>query len=413
MRSQIRHLLLDSVNKEDALHELETSFYENLKENAKQEPILMDRLLAYPTVEAFLREDDENLSYDLSILLTNILDDLDYLLMLRFDQIEDGVKAEMIHGNLTKGVLADMQKSGIVRLSKDPLTEDEVEEFYMDLFLELDQKRQAFYDEAMRAKPQDFYEAGQKNVEAYKEKHHLLMDDYDFTERFRELFNERAFTAMVARKVYELIRYHSRYELEELEDGEAEAEEDPEEDFLQNSDLEDVPARPQEAEALLVPCGDLKAEDYERVYDLLYEYNGRRVLPTDEGGQEEAYWGTFSDDFQDLLNDYFTEVLEQTLQYFIKEKPQEYASFARFYHLSEEDRKDPVKLIEASDDLNMRLSMIRDELWENLTEAPVMPLYSMGETLVKRMEPDPEEVKSFDRAEEEKAFEALQRKLDT
>lgn len=392
MRDQIRHLLLDSVNKEEALRELETSFYENLLENEKQEPILTDRLSEFSTVEAFLKEDTDDLSYDLSILLTSILDDLDYLLMLRFDQIEDGVKAEMIHGNLTKGVLADMRSKGIIHMTKDPLTEDEVEEFYMDLFLELDQKRQEIYDAAMNSSPLAFYEAGRKNVEAYKEKHHLLMDDYDFVVQFRSLFDERVFTAMVAKKVYESIRYHSRYELEELEDDEEDAEE---EESLLNQDLEDLPKGPQEAEALLVPAGDLKPEDYERLYDLLYEFNGRRVLPTDEGGSEEAYWGTFADDFQDLLSDYFTEVLEKTIHYFRSEKPVEYASYARFYHLSEEDRKDPVKLIESSDNLNTRLTLIRDELWENMTEAPVMPLYSMGEQLTVKEEPNAEEVKQY------------------
>ena len=392
MRDQIRHLLLGSINKEEALHELETSFYENLKENAKQEPILMDRLSEFSTMEAYLQVDTEDLSYDLSILLASIADDLDYLLMLRFDQVEDGVKAEMIHGNLTKGVLADMRSKGIVRMSKEPLTEDEVEEFYLDLFLELDKKRQEIYDSAMSASPEEFYEAGLRNVEAYKEKHHLLMDDFDFAEQFRTLFDERVFTAMAAKLVYESIRYHSRYELEDLEDDE-EAEE--EEVSLLNQDLENLPVGPQEAEALLIPAGDLKPEDYERVYDLLYEYNGRRVLPTDEGGQEEAYWGTFSDDFQDLLSDYFSQVLENTLQYFLKEKPVELASFAKFYHLSEEDRKDPVKWVEASDNLNTRLTMIRDELWENLTEAPVMPLYAMGEQIVQREEPKAEEVKQY------------------
>ncbi len=152
---------------------------------------------------------------------------------------------------------------------------------------------------------------------------------------------------------------------------------------MDDDDAEDAygqpdPNQPSEDDIVLIPDGDMSPDDYTYVYELMNEYTGHRVLPTDDDRVTEAYWSVYQDEFGDLLTLYMIQVLEDTINYFSTQQEIKYDSLARFYHWNQEQRKAPSYILSTSDKISYALSDLQEKLWSDFSDSELMPLYEKG-----------------------------------
>ena len=213
------------------------------------------------------------------------------------------------------------------------------------------------------------------------------MDEQDFNRYYLETFDKERLRELFAKKIFESIRYHSRYVLESTSDEEDELPATPD-DIFSVEDPEDLAEamgndRTQD-DGVLVAAGDLHPEDFSFVYELLTEYNGHRILPSDDEWSCEAYWETFGDEFSELLGEYMIAHLEETIRYFNEQRPADYATLARLYGWSRETRQNPEVILSSCDKISFFLSDLQEMVWEDLLEEDLMPLYEMGKALAQK-----------------------------
>ena len=114
------------------------------------------------------------------------------------------------------------------------------------------------------------------------------------------------------------------------------------------------------------------------------EYNGHRILPSDEEWNGSAYWETYGDEFAELLGEFMIEHLERTIRYFNEKRPADYATLAKLYGWSRESRQNPEVILSTCDNISFFLSDLQERLWEDLLEEDLMPLYLMGEAMSRK-----------------------------
>ena len=113
---------------------------------------------------------------------------------------------------------------------------------------------------------------------------------------------------------------------------------------------------------------------FDYVYELMQEYTGRRVLPSENEWSDQAYWTTYQDDFQELLGFYILDHLENTMQRLEEERTKEYENFGRLFGLDKQDRGDPEQILSHCDKINYYLTQLNEELWSEFTETKVKDL---------------------------------------
>lgn len=395
MIEKVKQLLLAGIDGEALIGEISAHFYESVEDNRKEGSALYEDMGAYKTLRDFFSMETEGLSYEDELLLDDLMDDIEYSLQVRFDLVEDSVKKELIEGKYASEVRREMKEKGIIpfdiqRGASRKLTEDEVEEMYMDAFREFDDVRGAIFREIMKISPAEFYEKGEDSILKDKKKNHLLMDERDFMDEYKEHFDMEKLQALFARGIFEAIHFHRKYELEILDLSDQPK--DPDEDYYENDeymsdeDMDKILSAPSESDGVLEPVGDLDPYEYTYVYELLNEYTGHRVLPSDDERVSEAYWSTYADSLGDMLGMYMIQVLEDTIRDLNERKPIQYDSLAKFYHWNMEQRKDPEVILSTCDRISFALSDLQEKIWMDFNEADLLPYYQKGEKLTENFD---------------------------
>lgn len=391
MLKKIQDLLVQGIDGKALADDICAHFYETIEDVRKEHPVFYERLGAFDTVKDYLGMDPKELDYDEVLILDDLYADIEYLLQYRFDIVEDAVKKDILEGTMTSGVLKDMKSHGVFPIS-GKLTEDEVEEYYLEAFQNFDRIRQKIYDELTMMSPQAFYEKGQEVGESFKKKHKLLMDERDFVELFKECLDMEQLEKLMARRIYEAFHMHRRYQLEiiDLSDEPEDPDEEsrdlrvshafPEDEYSEN---EEETLMKELSEGVLEPMGDLDPSDFPYVYDFMNEYTGKRILPSEDDRVTEAYWETYADAFGDLLGLYLIDALEETIHILDTERTIAYDSLARYYHWNQEDRKNPEVILSTCDKIGYMLTDIQQTLWSDFNERQLMPLWEEGRLIAE------------------------------
>ena len=394
MTEKIKELLIRGIDAEKLLRELSLHFTEEMENVLAKDPVLKAYTENTKTLREFFAADDPDLTDEARDLIDSLNEDLDYELMYQFDLVEDAVKEDLLTRKMASAVRADMRKGGIVPLHpNDPLTEDQVEEFYIDAFRSFDDVRIRIYEGVLDLSPNEFIDRGREARDEFRKARGLAMDEQDFNRQYLDTFDKERLHQVLARKIYDSIHFHSRYVLESIGDT-AEAEDDPEEespfrnDAWQDPFQEEDPAypagiSPDEEDGVLVADGDLHAEDFTFVYELLSEYNGHRILPSDDPLASRAYWETYADEFAEVLGEYMIIHLEETIRYFNNYRPADYGTLARLYGWSKESRQNPEVILSTCEKISFFLSDLQERLWGDFLEEELMPLYKLGESIAK------------------------------
>ena len=386
MTEKIKELLIRGIDAEKLLGELSLHFAEELEGPLKASPALKAYMDRSKSLREFFTAQDENLSEDDLDLLDDLNEDIDYELMYQFDLVEDAVKDDLLHGKLASEVRKDMRKGGIVPMRpNEPFTEDEVEEYYVEAFRSFDEVRIRIYDGILDLSPAEFLQKGKDAREAFRKARGLSMDEQDFNRWYLETFDHERLDDVFARKIYDSIHFHSRYILESIAEDEEDEEdspfgtdwndEDSVTDFLTKTNAEE--------DGVLVAAGDLHPEDFTFVYELLSEYNGHRILPSDDPLTEQAYWETYADEFAEVLGEYMIMHLEETIEYFDTKRPADYGTLARLYGWSRESRKNPEVILTSCEKISFFLSDLQERIWGDFLEEKLMPLYVKGQKIAE------------------------------
>lgn len=362
VREKIESLLMKGVDRIKLRSEIAMSFFELIE-----------------------REGEEKLKDPFS---GETLDDFYYAVDYQYDLVEDSVKAMLMEPSYQAKIKKDMKEAGISvfsPLSGDRLSEDSIEEFYADLFLAFDRQKQELFEEISSAEPCALYEEGKNARAAYRAAHGLLFDELDFVRSLEDHLNEDLLEEIMARKVYESVTYHQRYELiglEEEEEGEADGEgEDALWEREETLEADAASSYHPEEEGILIPAGDFDLGSFSYVYELFEEYNGKRILPSDNEWTEQAYFETYGHEFAELLAEFVLQLVEQTARDIAARNPLSYASLAHFYHWSEEERLDPIVILDTSDKIGYSVMELQERLWNQLGERPFLPMYEKGKEL--------------------------------
>ena len=377
MLDVIKNMLVAGVDSEKVILDTAGRFYETIEDQKREHRLLEQMLFEYETLEAYFaaENDRESLSLDEEDLLLDMKEDIEFYLQLAFDQVEDDVKHELLHGKAATQLKEDIKAKGILmdqRLGRIQLTEDEVEELYIEAFQQFDFLRQRMADHIMTQSPKAFYEYGKAKEEAYRQQNGLLMDAREFNAYFVEHLDKERLWKLLAQKVYDTIHYGQRYVLEEPS-----AEDDLGPEIWQEENEEESAYEASQKDGILVPGGDLEPERYSFVYELMAEYTGRRVMASENEYGDEAYWTTYADDFAELLGLFMIAQLENTIRYFANHRAVEYETFAKLYHWNQEQREDP-EVVLTCDKISYYLADLQETLWNEFTESKLMPLYEAG-----------------------------------
>lgn len=378
--TEIQELLLHGIDSEKILQETATHFYETIEERKKRYPQLAQSLAAYPTLKEYFTALTAQDDIDLQETAADLQEDIAYALEDTFDRVEDDVKHELLKGKLASKVLQDIKEQGIIFAARpgrrEKLSEDEVEEFYVEAFEQFDALHVRLWEYMLQLSPQAYYERGKMELEAYRQAHGLLMDAKEFNEHYAETFDKQRLWDLLAQKIYESIHYNRRYILEEpvTDEDDEELEEESEDESYEAS----------EKDAVLIGAEDFDPEEFGFVYELMEEYTGRRVLPSENEWSEEAYWLTYADDFAELLGLFMIAQLENTIRYFVQERPHEYDTFAKFYHWNQEQREDPEVILASCDKISYYLTDFQEALWNEFTESSLKPFYEKGKAMAAK-----------------------------
>lgn len=378
MLDVIKNMLVAGVDSEKVMLDTAGRFYETIEDQKREHRLLEQMLFEYETLEAYFvaENDSESLSLDEEDLLLDMKEDIEFYLQLAFDQVEDDVKHELLHGKGAVQLKEDVKSKGILmdqRLGRIQLTEDEVEELYIEAFQQFDFLRQRIAEHIMAQSPKAFYEYGKGKEEAYRQQNGLLMDAREFNAYFVEHLDKERLWKLLAQKIYDTIHYGQRYVLEEpLEEDDLGLE-----IWQEETEEEDSVYEASQKDGVLVPAGDLEPERYSFVYELMAEYTGRRVMASENEYGDEAYWTTYADDFAELLGLFMIAQLENTIRYFANHRAVEYETFAKLYHWNQEQREDP-EVVLTCDKISYYLADLQETLWNEFTESKLMPLYEAG-----------------------------------
>ncbi len=378
MLETIKNMLVGGVDSERILSDVSSRFYETIEDNKRNYRMLQQMLFEYDTLSAYFaaENDRDSLSLEEEDLLLDMKEDIEFYMQLAFDQVEDDVKHELLHGKAAMQLKEDVKSKGILldqRLGRLQLTEDEVEELYIEAFQQFDFLRQRLIEHIFAQSPKAFYEHGKAREDAYREQNGLLMDAREFNEYYTEHLDKERLWKLLSQKVYDTIHYGQRYILEEPE----EEEDLGVELWQEESDEEDANYEASQKDAVLVPEGDLDPEKYTFVYELMAEYTGRRVLASENEYGDEAYWTTYGDDFAELLGLFMIAQLENTIRYFANHKAVEYETFAKMYNWNQEQRENP-EVVLTCDKISYYLADLQEALWNEFTESKLMPIYTAG-----------------------------------
>jgi hypothetical protein len=380
MLDVIKNMLVAGVDSERVLLDTAGRFYETIEDHKREHRLLEQMLYEYETLEAYFaaENDRESLGLEEEDLLLDMKEDIEFYLQLAFDQVEDDVKHELLHGKASNQLKEDVKAKGILidqRLGRIQLTEDELEELYIEAFQQFDFLRQRIVDHIMAQSPKAFYDHGKAKEAAYREQNGLLMDAREFNAYFVEHLDKERLWKLLAHKVYETIHYGQRYVLEEpMEEDDLGLE-----IWQEESEDEASAYEASQKDGVLVPAGDLEPERYTFVYELMAEYTGRRVMASENEYGDEAYWTTYADDFAELLGLYMIAQLENTIRYFSNHRAIEYETFAKMYHWNQEQRENP-EVVLTCDKISYYLADLQEALWNEFTESKLMPMYEAGRT---------------------------------
>lgn len=378
MLDVIKNMLVAGVDSEKVMLDTAGRFYETIEDQKREHRLLEQMLFEYETLEAYFAAENnrESLSLDEEDMLLDMKEDIEFYLQLAFDQVEDDVKHELLHGKAAVQLKEDVKAKGILmdqRLGRIQLTEDEVEELYIEAFQQFDFLRQRMTEHIMTQSPKAFYEYGKAKEEAYRQQNGLLMDAREFNAYFVEHLDKERLWKLFAQKIYDTIHYGQRYVLEEpLEEDDLGLE-----IWQEETEEEDSVYEASQKDGVLVPAGDLEPERYSFVYELMAEYTGRRVMASENEYGDEAYWTTYADDFAELLGLFMIAQLENTIRYFANHRAVEYETFAKLYHWNQEQREDP-EVVLTCDKISYYLADLQEALWNEFTESKLMPLYEAG-----------------------------------
>ena len=386
MLDTIQNMLLSGVDSERILNDTAIRFYETIEDKKREHRLLEVMLFEYDTLsEYFSAENDRDaLSLEEEELLLDMREDIEFYLQLAFDQVEDDVKHELLHGKASQQLLEDVKAQGILmdqRLGRVQLTEDEVEELYLVAFQQFDFLRQRMAEHIFAQSPKEFYDHGKAGEDAYRQRNGLLMDAREFNRYYTEHLDKERLWNLLSQKVYETIHFGRRYILEEPVE---EDEDDLGIDFWQeeNEKEQSDSYEASQKDAVLVPDGDLNPERYTFVYELMAEYTGRRVLASENEYGDEAYWTTYADDFTELLGLFMIAQLENTIRFFANHKAVEYETFARMYSWNQEQRENP-EVVLTCDKISYYLADLQEALWNEFTESKLMPVYEAGKAIAE------------------------------
>ncbi len=388
MNPGVFELLKDRVAPENVLEEIALMVYSYLRGRDHVEPGLKEMIFRYPSFEkmlddeeAFVKAGFDNACADIQDLLEMELDDI-------FDEAEDSVK-EFLRGAGASAVIEDMRKKNVLVLPH-PLSEDEVEMFYLSDFQKLDRLKEALEKRVFELSPQKAYYQGEKAWKAVRKEEHILMDDAELLDEFMKDYDPEAILALLCHDYYMAIQFGRHYEPQSAEDEEddeedpnvvrlpfadADEDEDGEISFLPPEESEEGAKEPD----ILIPGGDLRDCSFTYVGELFDEYTGSRSMaPEEEGG---AYWSTYGDRFWDLAFHVVSIQLERTLERLSEQKKKELLNLAEQYSIPKDRLTDPEAFLDTAEEFGMNVAELLERQMDEFGDLPSEEAISLGSDL--------------------------------
>ncbi len=375
MKEKIEKLLYGELHEEDILSTVATTVYELVQNNKAQHRVLYDMLAEYESCKSYIAAENEELSFVERDILTELEEDLSYLVDMAFDNNEDLVMGQLLVGVNAAYIREDLRKRGI-EFNEAGLEQDTVELAYEDVFKEYDRYHVDFLNRILDSSPKDFYEQGKAEKEAFRKKHHILFDEDDFVTEYSRTFNKNTLWRMLRDRLKEAFTYGRRYNLISVAD-----EEDDEADGYEDVSLTDELTLPEDydetANEILEPCGELHAEDFSYVTEMLMEFTGRRVMAAENEWGTGAYWTTYEDDFQEIISYFVLDHFEDVISAMSEERAVEWNSFGRMLGLEAKDRGDALQILDHSERINYFLSTLNEHLFTEFSESKVKDILNV------------------------------------
>lgn len=378
MEEKVYDLLKSQVQPEEILEEIALMFYSAVTAHQFLHPKVMKKLLSCRSFEDSVRMFDQEEPDEDLMIFGEILDLIEQELDEKFDEAEDSVKEQLVHGPMAQTILEDFRKKNVLMVQK-VLHPDQIEQMYVGAFRKYDRLKEQLEKRILALSPAKAYYQGEQIWQKQRRIQNILMDDAELVQEFQKDFDQKDLEDLLAFKYYQAVQFGRHYKAEgmdeeENETGLEEIDEDMDElEFLQS----------QREPEMLVPDGDLRDQEYEYACELLEEYTGRRIFPV-EGDGDMAYWSIYEDEFSDLIDTKLLQSLDTTLARLAEEAPEKLKNLADQYEIGQDDLKNGAEYAVRTNEFAYYYSGLFDSILFNFGEEKAAEVFRRGRELAQK-----------------------------
>ena len=378
MEEKVYDLLKSQVQPEEILEEIALMFYSAVTAHQFLHPKVMKKLLSCRSFEDSVRMFDQEEPDEDLMIFGEILDLIEQELDEKFDEAEDFVKEQLVHGPMAQTILEDFRKKNVLMVQK-VLHPDQIEQMYVGAFRKYDRLKEQLEKRILALSPAKAYFQGEQIWQKQRRIQNILMDDAELVQEFQKDFDQKDLEDLLAFKYYQAVQFGRHYKAEgmdeeEDETGLEEVDEDMDElDFLQS----------QREPEMLVPDGDLRDQEYEYACELLEEYTGRRIFPV-EGDGDMAYWSIYEDEFSDLIDTKLLQSLDTTLARLAEDAPEKLKNLADQYEIGQDDLKNGAEYAVRTNEFAYYYSGLFDSILFNFGEEKAAEVFRRGRELAQK-----------------------------
>lgn len=378
MEEKVYELLKSQVQPEEILEEIALMFYSAVTAHQFLHPKVMKKLLSCRSFEDSIRMFDQEEPDEEMMIFGEIVDLIEQELDEKFDEAEDSVKEQLVHGPMAQMILEDFRKRNVLIVQK-VLHPDQIEQMYVGAFRKYDRLKEQLEKRILALSPAKAYYQGEQIWQKQRKIQNILMDDAELVQEFQKDFDQKDLEDLLAFKYYQAVQFGRHYKAEgmdeeEDETGLEEIDEDMDElEFLQS----------QKEPEVLVPDGDLRDQEYEYACELLDEYTGRRIFPV-EGDADMAYWSLYEDEFSDLIDTKLLQSLDTTLARLAEEEPEKLKNLADQYEIGGDDLKNGEEYAVRTNEFAYYFSGLFDSILFNFGEEKAAEVFRRGRELAQK-----------------------------
>lgn len=372
MEKEIYRMLKAQINPEEILDDIAEMFYSAVTAESHLYPDLIKKMTRYNSFQQLIDLFDQEGTDEEIRVFGDVLDLIEQELDSVFDEGEDRVKETLMQEPMASVILADFHKKNVLMV-RQKLQEDHIEQMYVTAFRQYDRLKEGLEERILALSPLKAYHRGEVIWRRIRQEQNMLLDDSEMVETFQKFWDSKALDDLLCLKFYQAIQFGRHYAIEEYEEEEEEREsweeEDEEEQFFARNTPE-----------VLAEDGDMRDQPYQYVFEIFDEYTGRRVYAAEEGN-DEAYWVTYGDEFEDLCFQLILQTLQKALEWLDKEEPKRLENFAEQYGIPLSSRLEGELYLERTNEFQYYCNSLLDKCLCDFGERETREVLSQGKEL--------------------------------